>query len=58
MYQNGVSVKVEGAMFDEESVCIPLGWLDGGMRATSAYNALALGWDEVVNAGLRTRALI
>jgi hypothetical protein len=55
MVQNSVSVKVEGVVFDEESVRIPLGWLDGGVRATSAYDALALGWDEVVNTGLRAR---
>jgi hypothetical protein len=40
--QNSVSVRVEGVVFCEESVRIPLGWLDGGVRAISAYDLLGL----------------
>jgi flagellar biosynthesis protein FliQ len=34
--QNKVSVKEDGVVFIEEIVCTLLGWLVGGVRATSA----------------------
>jgi hypothetical protein len=34
--QYSVSVKLEGVVLRDESVCILLGWLVGGVRATSA----------------------
>ena len=34
--QNKVSVKEDGVVFIEERVCTLLGWLVGGVRATSA----------------------
>lgn len=58
MVQNSVSAKVEGVVFDVERVRILLGWLMGGVCVASAYDALALGWDEVVNTGWRIRMLI
>jgi hypothetical protein len=40
--QNSVSVRVDGVVFCEERVRIPLGWLDGGVRAISVYDLLGL----------------
>ncbi len=35
-------MKVEGVVFAEERVRIPLGWLIGGVPAMSAYDGLGL----------------
>lgn len=51
--QNSVSVKVEGVVLFEERVRIPLGWLDGGVRAISAYDLLGLACAVAVTIDLR-----
>jgi hypothetical protein len=50
---DSVSVKVEGVVLFEERVRIPLGWLDGGVRAISAYDLLGLACAVAVTIDLR-----
>jgi hypothetical protein len=39
-------VKKVGVVLDREMVRTPLGWLAGGVRATSVYDALGPVWVE------------